>query len=59
MKVHLPAGHNGTTARFQRVSRGVNYAYSGYRPAPAGRPLLGGFMVLVITVVLFAIAIKI
>lgn len=59
MKVTLPRGHNSTTARFGRVSKGVNYAYAGYKPAPiAVRPALGGFLVLVITVALFAIAIK-
>jgi len=59
MKVTLPRGHNFTTARFGRVSKGVNYAYSGYKPAPvAVRPALGGFLVLCITVALFAIAIK-
>jgi hypothetical protein len=59
MRVSLPAGHNSTVARFSRVSKGVNYAYSGYRPAPAARPLMGGFIVLCVTVALFAIAIKI
>jgi hypothetical protein len=57
--VQLPVGHNNTVARFQRVSRGVNYAYSGYRPERQSRPLMGGFIVLCITVALFAIAIKI
>ena len=57
--VQLPAGHNNTVARFHRVSRGVNYAYSGYRPARPARPLMGGFIVLCMTVALFAIAIKI
>jgi hypothetical protein len=60
MRVSLPAGHNSTVARFSRVSRGANYAYSGYRPAPVRvRPAMGGFIVLCVTVVLFAIAIKI
>ena len=59
MRVSLPAGHNLTTARFSRVSKGVNYAYSGYRPERQSRPLMGGFIVLCITVALFAIAIKI
>jgi hypothetical protein len=60
MKVSLPVGHNSTVARFSRVSRGVNYAYSGYRPAPVRvRPALGGFFILLATVALFAIAIKI
>jgi len=59
MKVSLPAKHNSTTARFSRVSKGVDYAYSGYRPAPVTvRPALGGFFILCLTVVLFAIAIK-
>jgi hypothetical protein len=59
MKVELPRGHNFTTARFQRVSRGVNYAYSGYKTPPAQvRPALGGFLVLCVTVALFVIAIK-
>jgi hypothetical protein len=59
MRVSLPAGHNSTTARFSRVSKGVNYAYSGYRPERQARPLMGGFIVLCVTVALFAIAIKI
>lgn len=60
MRVQLPVNHNNTIARFSRVSRGVNYAYAGYKPAPVRvRPQLGGFFVLVITVALFAIAIKI
>lgn len=59
MKVTLPRGHNTTTARFGRVSKGVDYAYAGYRPAPIKvRPALGGFLVLCVTVVLFAIAIN-
>jgi hypothetical protein len=59
MRVSLPAGHNSTVARFSRVSKGVNYAYSGYRPERQSRPLMGGFIVLCVTMVLFAIAIKI
>lgn len=59
MKVTLPQGHNFTTARFNRVSKGVNYAYSGYKPAPVKvQPALGGFFVLIVTMALFAIAIK-
>jgi hypothetical protein len=60
MKVQLPAGHNSTTARFSRVSKGVQYAYAGYRPAPIRvNPALAGVLVLLTAVALFALATKI
>jgi hypothetical protein len=54
-KFKLPEGHNHTTAKFQRVSRGVDYAYAGYTSPPVRQyPFMGAFFTFFIAVILIA-----
>jgi hypothetical protein len=59
MRVTLPQGHNITTARFQRVSKGVDYAYAAYRCPPARvRPFIAAALTFFVVMALFALAVR-
>lgn len=49
MRYKLPPGHNHTTQRFSRVSKGVDYAYSAYRPV---KPLIPSPVVAILIILL-------